>query len=433
MSRDIRAAGVHRSFKYVLAGLLLLVIVWLGFRMFEPVLTWTSGWQPLPAVAAVESLPAEAGFVDEAWRELAGPAAQRLMESRTTLQAPALSAAISVRGQRVWAGAIGFADVASQQRASLVSRFRLGSTSKAVTSVAIGTALEAGLLDLDVPVQRYVPDLAPPLAAITTRQALSHTAGVRNYGLCLCFPIWEHLNRRHFSDTRAALRVFEGDPLLFAPGAGFAYSSYGYNVAGAVLEAATQTPFLDYLQRAVFDRLEMRHSGGDVEAVPSAERVSFYETQDGNYKLAARVDNSIRWPSGGLLSTPSDMVILGDVMISERLLRTATRATLSTPQQLADGSDNPQGYALGWRYSAQKQLFDGTLTTRVISHHGTAVGSTAYFAVMPEFGLVISMMMNRGQENLEALAPEATALTELFIAELRRRGLSDPAQAHSGG
>jgi serine beta-lactamase-like protein LACTB len=421
MSNTRSAAAPRRIVKRALIGLLTLSIAWLGFRLLEPLLTWSSGWQPLPAINATESLPADAQFIDEAWRDLATPATKRLFDARAVLQTPALSAAISIGGKRVWAGAVGLADVASQRRATLASSFRLGSTSKAVTSVAIGTLLDAGLLDLDLPVQHYIADLAPPLASITTRQAMSHTAGVRDYGLCFCFPIWEQQNRRHFAATRAALRVFETDPLLFKPGASFAYSSYGYNVAGAVLEAATKTSFLDYLQRAVFDPLQMTHSGGDFADTSVAERVTFYETQDGNYKPAFRVDNSIKWPSGGLLSTPSDMVILGNVMISERLLSQATRERLLTPQRLADGSNNPQGYALGWRYSDHWKLFDGTQTTRVIHHHGVAVGSTSYFAALPEFDLVISVMMNKGQENLDALAPQATALLELFVAEQQRR------------
>jgi len=91
---------------------------------------------------------------------------------------------------------------------------------------------------------------------------MSHTAGVRSYGLCLCFPIWEEFNRRSFVNTRAALCVFERDPLLFTPGDGFAYSRYGYNIAGVGLEAAAETPFLDYLQRAVFDPLQMKTAAG---------------------------------------------------------------------------------------------------------------------------------------------------------------------------
>ncbi|MEO7793712.1 MAG: serine hydrolase, partial [Thermoanaerobaculia bacterium] len=106
-----------------------------------------------------------------------------------------------------------------------------------------------------------------------------------------------------------------------------------------------------------------------------------------------------------------------------------TRELLLTPQRLADGRENPQGYALGWRVSDDKKLFQESVRTAIVSHHGTAVGSTSYFAALPEFGLVISVMMNKGQENVEALAPQATALAELFVAEVqRRRASASPAR-----
>ncbi len=415
------SAARHRTLRRVLTVVLLLGLAWLCFRLFEPILVWNLGWQPLPAMTADEVLRDDAEFIDAEWRELAAPAARRLLDARAKLETPALSAAVSIRGKRVWAGAVGLADVESQHHAKLDSRFRLGSTSKAVTSVAIGTLMDAGRLDLELPARHYIADLASPLATVTTRQAMSHTAGVRNYGLCLCFPIWEQFDRRSFANTRAALRGFEHDALLFIPGQSFAYTSYGYNIAGAVLEAAAATPFLDYLARAVFEPLQMSHSGGDLADSPVADRVSFYDTAGGSYKPAFRVDNSVKFPSGGLLSSPSDMLALGNAMIADGLLSAATRERLLTPQDLADGRGNPQGYALGWRVSDQKKLFNGSSTTRIIHHHGTAVGSTSYFAVLPEFGLVISVLMNKGQENLNALAPEATALIELFVAELQRR------------
>ncbi len=402
-------------------------LAWLGFRLFEPVFLWSSGWQPLPKISVKETASRENEYIDVDWSSLQAAAAARLREAYEVLETPALSAAISIDGKRVWAGVLGLAEVETGSPATLTSSFRLGSTSKAVTSVAIGTLLDARRLDLDLPVRHYIPDLAPPLAAITTRQAMSHTAGVRDYGLCLCFPVWEHLNRRPFESIRGALGVFESDPLRFAPGTEFAYSSFGYNVAGAVLEAAAETPFLDYLQRAVFDPLQMPQSGGDFAQRAVRERVSFYETQEGRYKPATKVDNSIRWPSGGLLSTPSDMVALGAAMTSDRLLSASTRQILLTPQRLADGRENPQGYALGWRVSDDKKLFKDSLTTSILSHHGTAVGSSSYFAALPEFGLVISVMMNKGQENLEALTPRATALAELFVAEVQQRRAGRPA------
>ena len=66
-------------------------------------------------------------------------------------------------------------------------------------------------------------------------------------------------------------------------------------------------------------------------------------------------------------------------------------------------------------------MFKNSLNTRFYSHHGTAVGSTSYFAIYPEYQLAISVMMNKGQQNLNALSRKANQIAELFIKELRHK------------
>ncbi|MCA0176333.1 MAG: beta-lactamase family protein [Proteobacteria bacterium] len=395
---------------------------WLIYRLFEPMLSWSSGWQDLPPRA--ESDQHFSGTSDPAWAALAGQADEALRAARAELQAPALSAAVLIDDRRVWAAATGYADLATARPVALDSRFRIGSSSKAVNALAMGVLMEAGRVDIDAPVRRYLPELPPAYDGVTTRLAISHRAGIPDYGLCLCLPVWEHKNRRHFDGVRPALAVFADRPLRFAPGTDFAYSSYGANVAGAVLEAAAGRPYGEMVAQTVFEPLAMQGSRLDVAGAADPQRVGFYETHDGRYKQADPVDNSIRYPSGGMLSTPSDMLALGRAWIEPgRLVNATTLGTLLAPQKLADGSANPQGYALGMRVFADKKLFEGRITTRFFSHHGTAVGSTSYFAIYPEYRMVISVMMNKGQDNVDALAAAANRLAELFIAEqVRRRG-----------
>ena len=405
----------------LLAGL---ALAWPAYRMFEPVLTWSSGWQPLPADAAI---PHGTGVADVAWSGVAVRADEQLRDARSRLQAPALSAAIMIDGKRVWAAATGYADLEQARPATIDSIFRLGSTSKAINALAMARLIDSGKLDIDRSVRTYLPDLPATYDRVTTRLAVSHTAGIPDYGLCLCFPIWEHLNRRHFDSVRTSLHVFEDRPLLSAPGEAFHYSSYSANVVGAVVEAAAQRPYLAWVEEGVLQPLGMRHTRADLAGAAIPERVSFYDITENRYKPAEPVDNSIRYPSGGLLSTPSDILLVGNAFLGGDFLAQGTRQQLLTRQKLRDGSDNPQGYALGIRVFDDKKLFDGRVQTRFYSHHGTAVGSTSYFGVYPEYGLVVSVMMNKGQENMDALAEEANRLVELFIAEKLRRAHPDDA------
>jgi len=420
MTGTTRPARRRRHLLRWLLPLLILLLAWPLFRMFEPVLTWSSGWQPMPG-----NHPPAVHRADADWTAIAAEADAGLLAAHRRLQTPALSAAIAIDGVEVWAGAVGWADVDARRPVDLDSAFRIGSSSKAINALAIGRLVDAGSLDLDRPVRDFLPELPSHYDAVTTRMAISHTAGIPDYGLCLCFPIWEHRNRRHFTGVRDALQVFVDRPLLFAPGSDFRYSSYGANVAGAVAAAVAGTSYIDMLQQAVFAPLRMSGSGADDATAVVPRRVAFYEVTENQYKLADATDNSIRYPSGGLLSTPADMLAVGNAWLGNGLLSEATLARLLTPQAIAGGRDNPQGYALGIRVSDQRKLFDDTVTTRFYSHHGTAIGSTSYFAVYPEYRLVVSMMMNMGQSSVDAIAPEATRLVELFISERLRREAAD--------
>lgn len=392
------------------------VLLALTFRLFEPVFVWRFGWAELPAPAQPIDRQTAADWASESaafddW----------LLRARAELSAPSLSAAIAVDGAVVWAGAVGHADVDARLPATTATVYRLGSSSKAVTSVAMGVLIDRGAVDLDAPLSRSMPDLLPPLATVTVRQAMSHTGGMRNYGLCLCFPIWEHLDRTHHDGTqRDTLRRFERSPLLFVPGTEFAYTSLGFNALGGVVEAASSQTFKAYLRDAVWAPLGMTATAvEDGEARAALAR--FYEVEDHRYKLAFAVDNSGKLPAGGMLSTPSDMARLGAAMLKPTLFSIATRDLLITPQPLADGSANPQGYALGWRVDARSELPGGAIVTPRYSHHGTAQGSTSWFAVFPQYGLVVSAMMNKGQTNLDALSDEAGPLVAAAIAAIDRR------------
>lgn len=388
----------------------------LSFKLFEPIFVWRLGWADLPAAATTVDSQST-----EEWAETARVLDRWLLEARDKLDTPSLSAAIAVDGETVWAGATGYADIDAKAAASPSTVYRLGSSSKAVTSVAMGVLIDTGAVDLDAPLSRFMPDLSTPLADVTVRQAMSHTGGVRNYALCLCFPVWEHLNRAHHDGTqRDTLKGFEKSPLLFAPGEGFAYTSLGYNALGGVIETVSGKSFKTHLEDAVWTPLGMTATGVE-DGEPRAGLARFYEVEDRRYKLAFATDNSNKLPSGGMVATPSDMTRLGAAMIDASLFSETTRNLLIAPQPLNDGSANDQGYALGWRFNPEGEVNGGAIVTPRYSHHGTAQGSTSYFIVYPAYNLVISVMTNKGQTSLDALSEEVAPLTAAVIEEIAGR------------
>ena len=86
--------------------------------------------------------------------------------------------------------------------------FRIGSVSKPVTAFAVGLLVEQGKLDLDAPVQMYVPAFPEKKWPISTRQAAGHIAGIRHYRGA------EFLSSQYYATVEGGLKIFQDDDLL---------------------------------------------------------------------------------------------------------------------------------------------------------------------------------------------------------------------------
>lgn len=175
------------------------------------------GWIEIPTPEPADFQSAD-GYADAGAR-----ATQLLAAVRERLGVPGLSAAVSIDGRVVWAAASGWADVERRERLSTETVFRIGSTSKALTGTLLARYVDAGIIDVDMAIAHYMPQLPnPEWAQVTPRQLASHTAGFPEYeenrdlwGLYQTVML-----QRHFGDVVDALEVF--DELLSVPGTAFA-------------------------------------------------------------------------------------------------------------------------------------------------------------------------------------------------------------------
>jgi len=148
---------------------------------------------------------------------------------------PGLQVAVAVAGKLVWSEGFGYADRERKIPVTNATQFRIGSVSKPLTAAGLALLYERRKVDLDAPVQRYVPSFPAKRYPITTRELAGHLAGIRHY------QDDEFLLNRHFNTVRDGLTIFERDSLLFPPGTKYSYSSYGWNLIAAVIEALRTT------------------------------------------------------------------------------------------------------------------------------------------------------------------------------------------------
>lgn len=313
---------------------------------------------------------------------------------------PGLSIAVGIDGAVVWSEGFGYADLELRVPLTPLTRFRIGSVSKPFTATAVGLLYEEGKLDLDAPVQRYVPGFPEKRWPVTTRQLGGHIAGIRHY------RDDEFLSSRHYDGVLEGLRIFADDPLLFRPGTDYSYSSYGWNLISAVVQMASGEEFLPFMMQRVFRPLGMRHTVPDQVTRVIPQRSSYYEhDSDGRIVNAPFVDNSYKWAGGGFLSTPEDLIRFGFGYIRDPLLKPATVELLFTPQHLESGETT--GYGIGWRTTED---WSGR---RAVGHTGGSVGGTTAFWTYPGQQMVIAAVSNLS--DAPGLTRVVFALGELFI------------------
>jgi serine beta-lactamase-like protein LACTB len=303
---------------------------------------------------------------------------------------PGIAIAVSVDGETVWSEGFGYADLEHRVPMWPSVKFRVGSVSKSMTAAAVATLVEAGRLDLDVPIQRYVPSFPEKPQPITTRQLGGHLAGIRTY------EGDENFIRDPYPSVVDALDIFQDDPLLHPPGTAFSYTSYGFNLISAVVEGASGQPFLDYMADAVFRPLGMRETVADWVTPIVPGRARYYVRNDaGQVVNAPFVNNSYKWAGGGFLSTTEDVLRFANAHLRDDYLSKASRKMLFTEQRTDAGEG--VGYGFGWFIEQ-----DDT-GRRLLSHAGGSVGGTSLMIMQPETRVVVAGLINLTGANNEVV------------------------------
>lgn len=369
-------------------------------RLFSLVLTATCVAGAKAQVVAPSRAPAPA-LAGEPRAHAAAIQRERqfIVDTMRVLGAPGASVTVIKEGKVVWSEGFGWADMEQQVAVTPLTRFRIGSVSKSLTSLALGLLVQEGKLDLDAPIQRYVPSFPQKQAPITIRELAGHTAGIRHYRGN------EMLIQRHYGSVTEALDIFSRDTLLFTPGARFSYSSYGFNLLSAAIERAAGEPFVQFMARRVFEPMGLRHTVAEYPDSLIPFRAHFYTRADSGNGIvnAPFVDNSYKWAGGGFLSTTDDLARLGQLLLDGAALKPETRQLLWTSQRTTDGKET--GYGMGWFVDRD------AAGRRRVYHSGGSVGGTAYLLIYPDEKLVLALLVNSDRTFVRA----APRIAEAFL------------------
>ena len=292
-----------------------------------------------------------------------------------------------IKDEFSWSRGFGWADVENNVPANAESAYRLASVTKTVTAVAVLALIEEGKIDLDAPIQQYVPYFPRKKWPVTVRQLLGHIGGISHYK--------NDADENHIKEpknTREALAIFQDFDLVAEPGTRYTYSTYAYNLLGAAIEGASGLPYGQFIKSRILDPLDMSGTRLDhpLEIIPN--RVHGYQLIGRELKNSEYVDISSRFAGGGLRSTVVDLLKFARGIIDGKLLQEATWRQMFAPMALRNGLLT--GYGMGWRVEPWNGHF-------AVDHGGSQPETRTHLIIFPEDKFALAIACNLEDTNLQ--------------------------------
>jgi CubicO group peptidase (beta-lactamase class C family) len=292
--------------------------------------------------------------------------------------------------------AVGWLDRDTRQPMPKDALFRIASMTKPITAIGIMMLVDDGKVKIDDPVEKYLPEfqgqwlvserktdqlvLRRPKRPITIKDLLTHTSGVPG---SLAGGLSDLYRKRNYTLAEATMAISQR-PLEFEPGTRWSYSNAGIDVLGRIIEVVSGQPYEQFLQKRLFDPLQMK----DTTFYPTAEQLKrlavTYEVRDG--KLVANPGTLMDLPAGakhpipaaGLYSTGPDLAALYAMMlkrgrVGSQVFLSESSVEAMTTNQIGEmsGSFVPgMGFGLGWAVVREPQGVTHGLSPGTYGHGG---------------------------------------------------------------
>jgi CubicO group peptidase (beta-lactamase class C family) len=335
------------------------------------------------------------------------PAIQNMFEAYAKdNHIPGLAFGIVAGGELIYSDGIGLSETLTKHEVTEASVFRIASMTKSFTAMAILKLRDAGKLNLDDPVIKYVPELnnttLPTADAkpITIRNLLTHTAG---------FPEDNPWADRQLDMTDAELLAFvsKGISMAYVPGQNFEYSNLGYALLGQIIKRVSKQSYENYVTANILVPLNMNHTYWEYSKVPSNELVHGYRLVNGTWNEEELLHSGAFSSTGGILTSVEDFskyMILhlsawpagnqkGNGPVSKGTIREMhTQGNITRLRRQTDASKSicpiitSYNNGLSWSRNCSGKT--------TIHHSGGLPGFGSNWAFMPEYDIAVVSLTN---------------------------------------
>jgi len=255
------------------------------------------------------------------------------------------------------------------------TKFRLGSITKQFTAASVMLLQERGKLNIQDPICKYFDKCPDAWKDVTIHHLLSHTGGLPNF---TSFP--DYTRTMMIPTTMESLiNRFKDKPLDFQPGEKMSYSNSGYVVLGFIVEKVSGESYESFVQKNIFDPLNMTDTGYDHHGTILKHRATGYSLINGKKANSLHIDMTIPHGAGALYSTIGDLYLWNEALFSDKLLSAKSREMMMNPVK------NNYGYGLVMQKVGDRNM---------VSHGGGINGFSTFLARFPEEKLTVVVLRN---------------------------------------
>jgi len=342
------------------------------------------------ALGQATAAPVQHGtaLVREETRGLRDSLAPQIEAVQRSYSIPALSLVVVRDGDVLWAEGFGHADRSRGTAATPDTIYRAGSLAKPFTALAVMRLVEGGVIDLERPLQDYLPGLAirsrfdrnAPLP--TVRNVLTHHAGLPT-----------DLTKGMWTDApfTAVATALGEEYTAFPPNLVFSYSNIGYTLLGHLVQRVTGVPFAQHIDQAVFVPLGLSQTS--MGPRPEMERLLAKGYRDGREARRLPIRDL---PALGLYTSASDLGRFMTAALAAIRANTAAVVTGRTWRQMLEPQN--RGVALDLHITTGLGWFleEGTIPGAgpVVRHGGTTLAYSSELILLPEQGLGVAVLAN---------------------------------------
>lgn len=309
------------------------------------------------------------------------------MQSLVDAGYPAVMAAVTTPDGDVKNVVVGAGDIETGEAPPVDGEVRIASNTKMFVSTVVMQLVDEGLVDLDAPIDSYLPGVITgdgiDGTRITVHQLLQQTTGLPEYADQIAADAFGA--QEQYISPRDMLDVALGRPADFAPGERWEYSNTNYLVLGLLIEAVTDRAVGQQIDERIVRPLGLEHTyfpaPGERE-LRGEHPIGYHAEVPGEFRDISALDTSFAWSAGAMVSTPSELNVFMTALLSGELVSASALETMQTTVPAGDELWPEGEYGLGLqRYPLSCGGFawghggdiPGTQTRNAVGPDGTAV------------------------------------------------------------